>query len=44
MAVQSGSGISCEWTSLYKHDHERIDLKRNGLSPVQYRTQPVGAA
>ncbi len=23
------------------YNHERISLKRNGLSPVQYRTQPV---
>ncbi|MCW3501323.1 IS3 family transposase, partial [Burkholderia cenocepacia] len=24
-------------------NHERIKLKLNGLSPVQYRTQPLAA-
>ncbi|MDF3096664.1 IS3 family transposase, partial [Burkholderia semiarida] len=25
------------------YNHERIKLKLKGLSPVQYRTQPLGA-
>lgn len=29
-------------TYIHYYNHERISLKRNGLSPVQYRTQPVG--
>ncbi|VVE28137.1 integrase [Pandoraea capi] len=33
----------CDGLRAYIHyyNHERISLKRNGLSPVQYRTQPV---
>jgi putative transposase len=35
----------CEEVERYIHyyNHERIKLKLNGLSPVQYRTQPRGA-
>ncbi|MBG0867253.1 IS3 family transposase, partial [Burkholderia cenocepacia] len=28
---------------IHYYNHERIKLKLNGLSPVQYRTQPLAA-
>ncbi|PRG29278.1 IS3 family transposase, partial [Burkholderia multivorans] len=28
---------------IHYYNHERIKLKLKGLSPVQYRTQPLGA-
>jgi transposase InsO family protein len=28
---------------IHYYNHERIKLKLNGLSPVQYRTQPAAA-
>ncbi|WP_175863665.1 IS3 family transposase, partial [Burkholderia cepacia] len=27
---------------IHYYNHERIKLKLKGLSPVQYRTQPLG--
>ncbi|WP_211467150.1 IS3 family transposase, partial [Collimonas silvisoli] len=28
---------------IHYYNHDRIKLKLNGLSPVQYRTQPLAA-